>query len=57
MIEIINSEGWYFVRHNGSHNQYWHPTKKGAVTIPDHGKLIIFDHFVVGSILKQAGLK
>lgn len=31
--------------------------KKGAVTIPDHGKLIIFDHFVVGSILKQAGLK
>ena len=57
MIEIISADGWYFVRQNGSHKQYWHPTKKGAVTIPDHGKSIVLDHFVVSSILKQAGLK
>jgi predicted RNA binding protein YcfA (HicA-like mRNA interferase family) len=57
MIDLIISDGWYFTRQNGSHKQYCHPTKKGVVTIPDHGKSIMLDHFVVGSILKQAGLK
>lgn len=57
MIEIIENDGWYFIRQNGSHKQYAHLTKKGVVTIPDHGKSMILDHFVVGSILKQAGIK
>lgn len=57
MIEIIVSDGWYFVRQNGSHKQFRHPVKKGVVTIPDHGKSIVLDHFVVNSILNQAGLK
>lgn len=57
MIEIIEADGWYLARQNGSHKQYSHPTKKGVVTIPDHGKSIVLEHFVVGSILKQAGLK
>jgi predicted RNA binding protein YcfA (HicA-like mRNA interferase family) len=57
MIEIILSDGWYFVRQTGSHKQYHHPIKKGVVTIPDHGKSNVLDHFVVNSILNQAGLK
>lgn len=57
MIEIIEADGWYLARQNGSHKQYAHPIKKGVVTIPDHGKSIVLEHFVVGSILKQAGLK
>lgn len=57
MIDIIEADGWYFTRQNASHKQYCHSTKKGVVTIPDHGKSIVLDHFVVGSILKQAGLK
>ena len=57
MIEIIISDGWYFVRQNGSHKQFRHSVKKGVVTIPDHGKSTVLDHFVVNSILNQAGLK
>ena len=57
MIDLIEKDGWYLVRKKGSHKQYHHPTKKGAVTVDDHGKGKMLDHFVVNSILKQAGLK
>lgn len=57
IIEIIEADGWYFKRQNGSHKQYYHNIKKGCVTVPDHGKNIELDHFIVSSILKQAGLK
>ena len=57
MIKLIEDDGWYLKAHNGtSHRQYTHPVKKGKVTI--NGKLSEdLDHFVVNSILKQAGLK
>lgn len=41
----------------GSHKQYKHPSKKGRVTLPDHGKNKDLDHNTVNSILIQAGLK
>lgn len=57
MIAIIEADGWYLDAQIGSHRQYKHPTKSGRVTIPDHGKNKDLDHFIVSSILKQAGLK
>lgn len=57
MIKIIEKDGWYFKSQQGSHKQYVHPTKKGKVTIPDHGDNQDLHHIVVKSILKQAGLK
>jgi predicted RNA binding protein YcfA (HicA-like mRNA interferase family) len=57
IIKIIEADGWYFDRQKGSHMQYRHPTKKGTVTIPNHGRNYELDHEVVNSILKQAGLK
>ena len=32
-IEIVEADGWYFVRQRGSHRQFKHPTKPGTVTI------------------------
>jgi predicted RNA binding protein YcfA (HicA-like mRNA interferase family) len=57
MIKIIEDDGWYLKAHNGSsHRQYTHDVKKGKVTV--NGKPSDdLDHFVVNSILKQAGLK
>jgi len=57
MIRIIESDGWILKAHNGtSHRQYVHPSKKGKVTI--NGKPSDdLEHFLVNSILKQAGLK
>ncbi|MBR3786488.1 MAG: type II toxin-antitoxin system HicA family toxin [Firmicutes bacterium] len=53
--KILFSDGWAVKNQKGSHRQYIHPTKKGKVTIPFHGKQDI--HLsVVKSILKQAGI-
>jgi len=55
MIDLIESDGWYFLRQKGSHRQYRHLIKKGIVTIP--GKLS--DDLLPNtskSILNQAGL-
>jgi len=57
LIDIIEADGWFLTRQKGSHKQYKHPSKKGIVTIPDHGKNDESEHFLVNSILKQAGLK
>ena len=57
MIDIIEADGWTFTRQKGSHRQYKHSSKKGTVTIPDHGKNEDLEHFLVISILNQAGLK
>jgi predicted RNA binding protein YcfA (HicA-like mRNA interferase family) len=56
MIKIVEADGWYLKAHKGtSHRQFAHSTKKGKVTI--NGKLSEdLDHFLVNSILKQAGL-
>jgi len=57
LIDIIEADGCFFSRQKGSHKQYKHPLKAGIVTIPYHGKNEELEHFLVNSILKQAGLK
>lgn len=57
IIDIIEADGWFFSRQKGSHKQYKHPLKAGTVTVPDHGRNEELEHFLVNSILKQAGLK
>ncbi|MFP3390581.1 type II toxin-antitoxin system HicA family toxin [Brevibacillus sp. SIMBA_040] len=54
MIKIIEQDGWYLVRQNGSHRQYKHPNKVGLVTIPHPRKDLKTD--TIRSILSQAGL-
>ena len=57
IIDMIEADGWFFSRQKGSHKQYQHPSKTGTVTVPDHGKNEELEHFLVNSILKQAGLR
>ncbi len=57
MIKLIEADGWYLKSHNGtSHRQFSHPTKKGKLTINGKNSDDL-DHFLVNSILKQAGIK
>lgn len=56
VIDILEKDGWYFIRQKGSHRQFKHPTKKGTVTV--NGKLNeTQDQELLNSIFKQAGLK
>ncbi|BBW96470.1 type II toxin-antitoxin system HicA family toxin [Geobacillus icigianus] len=54
LIKMIQQDGWYIVRSNGSHYQFKHPSKPGLVTIPHPKKDLPIK--TVKSILKQAGL-
>jgi predicted RNA binding protein YcfA (HicA-like mRNA interferase family) len=56
VIRLIEKHGWYLKRTRGSHRQFRHREKAGAVTIAGH----LNDELAPGtlnSILKQAGLK
>ena len=56
VIKLIEADGWYLARTNGSHRQFKHSTKLGLVTVPGKPS----DDLAIGtrdSILKQAGLK
>jgi len=57
IIDMLEADGWFLSRQKGSHKQYKHSFKTGTVTVPDHGKNEELEHFLVNSILKQAGLK
>lgn len=55
-IEIVESDGWYFVRQRGSHRQFKHRSKPGKVTIPGH----LSDDLKIKTwkgILDQAGVR
>ena len=54
-IKLIEQDGWVLVRQTGSHHQYHHPTKPGAVTIAGKQSLDL-DPRPERSIRKQAGL-
>jgi predicted RNA binding protein YcfA (HicA-like mRNA interferase family) len=56
VIRLIEKHGWYLRRTRGSHRQFKHRSKAGAVTIAGH----MSDDVAPGtlnSILKQVGLK
>lgn len=56
LIKLLEEDGWYQVRQNGSHKIFKHPTKKATIPIPEHGKTDL-KIGTLNSILKQAGLK
>ena len=54
-IRLVQRDGWFQVRTRGSHRQFHHPQKPGAVTIAGRiSKDLSPDTW--NSILKQAGL-
>lgn len=55
IVRILQADGWVKKAQKGSHLQMIHPTKKGKVIVPIHGKDL--DPKTYASILKQAGLK
>ena len=56
IIKLIEQDGWFWKRANGSHQIYKHPTKHGIVVIAYHGAKDIPEG-TLKSILRQAGLE
>jgi predicted RNA binding protein YcfA (HicA-like mRNA interferase family) len=55
LIRTLEDDGWRLVRTRGSHRQFKHPTKAGAVTVS--GQLgVDVPIGTLRSALKQAGL-
>lgn len=54
IIKILETDGWYKVRIDGSHNHFRHPTKSGTATVPHPKKDIPIK--TVKSIFAQAGI-
>ncbi len=57
IIRLIEADGWFEVRHKGSHKQYKHSVKKGLVTIPVHRLSNDITTGLEKSILKQAQIE
>ena len=53
--KLIEADGWYIVRQDGSHAQFKHPVKKNLTTMPIHNKDM--KKGTAASVLRQAGLK
>jgi predicted RNA binding protein YcfA (HicA-like mRNA interferase family) len=56
LIKLIENDGWFLVRINGSHRQFHHSVKSGTVTIAGKESIEI-PKGTLNSVLKQAGLK
>jgi predicted RNA binding protein YcfA (HicA-like mRNA interferase family) len=56
VIHLIERNGWRLDRQRGSHRQYVHPVKPGAVTIAGRPNVDV-PPGRLNSILKQAGLR
>jgi predicted RNA binding protein YcfA (HicA-like mRNA interferase family) len=56
ILKMLRKNGWSLERQEGtSHRQFRHAVKKGTVTVNGHEGDTL-PHWLVGSILKQAGL-
>ncbi|MCL1893004.1 MAG: type II toxin-antitoxin system HicA family toxin [Holophagaceae bacterium] len=53
--KIIKADGWTLKEVDGSHYHYKHPSKKGKVTIPNHGSRDL-NIKTIRSVLRQAGM-
>ena len=56
VIKLLEEDGWYLARTKGSHRQFKHPNKPGAVTVSGKESIDV-PRGTLNSILKQAGLK
>ena len=56
LLKKLRKDGWYEVAQKGSHLQLKHPTKKGKITVPVHGKKDI-PIGTLNQIMKDSGLK
>jgi predicted RNA binding protein YcfA (HicA-like mRNA interferase family) len=56
VVKLLEDDGWYLARMRGSHRQFKHPTKPGAVTVSGKPSIDV-PLGTLNSILKQAGLK
>jgi predicted RNA binding protein YcfA (HicA-like mRNA interferase family) len=56
VIRLLEKDGWYLARTRGSHRQFKHPNKSGAVTVSGKPNVDV-PPGTLKSILKQAGLK
>lgn len=54
VIKILENDGWFEVRSEGSHHHFRHAIKKGTVTVPHPKKDL--PRGTVKSILAQAGI-
>jgi len=56
VIRLLEEDGWYLARTRGSHRQFKHSTKSGAVTVAGKASIDV-PPGTLNSILKQSGLK
>jgi predicted RNA binding protein YcfA (HicA-like mRNA interferase family) len=56
VIKLLEEDGWYLARTRGSHRQFKHASKAGAVTVSGKPSIDV-PRGTLNSILKQAGLK
>jgi predicted RNA binding protein YcfA (HicA-like mRNA interferase family) len=55
IIKMLEKDGWYIARQKGSHRQFKHPSKKGAVTVNGHPSDDVWGN-LLSSIEGQSGL-
>jgi len=55
VIKLVEEDGWYLVKTEGSHRQYKHPNKPGRVTIAGHPSKEVPPGTLL-SIIKQSQL-
>ena len=55
VIKLIESDGWRLKKVAGSHHQFYHPMKKGKVTVTHPRKDI--PPGTLRNIFKQAGME
>lgn len=55
VIKLIEEDGWYEVRQEGSHKHFKHPTRPGLTTVPHPYKDIRMG--TLKSIERQSGVK
>lgn len=57
IIRMLEEDGWYQVRTNGSHRIYQHREKTGSIPVPVHSLGNDVPTGLKQAILKQAGLR
>jgi predicted RNA binding protein YcfA (HicA-like mRNA interferase family) len=56
MYDALLADGWFFVRQQGNHRHFHHPTKPGIVTLSYHRAGDTLPPGTVKGMLRQAGL-